>query len=447
MDQYLWSVVPAEMPGSWNRSAVAAQAVAARSYAAARLGATTPYDVCATTACQYYPGLTSSTPEYPNSTAAVNETSGQVLRYGGRIAVAEFGSTNGGQTAGGFYTYQQSKPDPYDGYYAEAPDTWRYDLPVSLLEAHWGLNNFTEARLSHLDGAGSWVGGRVKDVTLYGQPGPKVQDVPADGFMSTLGLRSTWFTLVGSQVGTDALVNGFSDLVARGSTPDLYAYPGPQSPGPRRLITSGFTGLEVLAPGDFDGDGNADYLERTAGGALSLLRGSNVGGPVVGKRLVGTGWQNASLLVTPGDVDADGASDLLSRDRAGVLWLYPGTGTGGLRARVRMSAGWESLVELDAVGDFDGNGLPDLVGKKANGDLYQFRLSASGTYAGYRKIGSGWANASQLTGPGDVTGDGKVDLMVKDTKGVLWVYPGTGVGGFKTRTQVSSGWSAAVLGS
>ena len=170
------------MPASWGLEAVKAQAVAARSYTAARLGSADGFDICDTTACQVYPGLTSSNPEHPNSDAAVAATSGQVRKYGSAIAVTEFSSTNGGQVVGSTLAYQVAKADPYDGVYPEAPDTWAYlTLPVSAIEKAWPtIGTFRSMTLSR-DGKGAWFGGRATALTLTGTSGTtgrRRRDVP-----------------------------------------------------------------------------------------------------------------------------------------------------------------------------------------------------------------------------------------------------------------------------
>jgi SpoIID/LytB domain protein len=452
MDDYLKSVVPAEMPASWEVEALKAQAVAARSYAAARLGGSGTYDLCDTTACQVYPGLSSTTtPEHPGSTAAVLATSGQVLRYGSAIALTEFGSTNGGQTAAGSKPYQVSKADPYDGHFAEAPDTWSHARqPVSEIQDRWpAIGTFREL-VATRDGAGSAYGGRITSVLLRGTSGEVT--VGGEAFWTTLNLRSSYFTTEGSSVGTDFRANAFSDLVARDGTGALWTYPGNGRGGwlPRTAVATGWKGaLEVLAPGDWDGDGRGDLMARSSSGSLVLHRGDGAG-RVIGQRVVGTGWQKFNAVVAPGDLDGDGLPDLLARDTGGTLWLYRGDGKGGWLGGGKGSskgAGWGGLRELEAVGDFDGVAGTDLVGAKSTGELYLLRFSTGGAYLGAVKVGTGWQAYAALTGAGDLDGDGKVDLVARDASGRLWNYRGNGAGGFLPRVQLGSGWSSFTIGS
>lgn len=448
MDSYLRSVVPAEMPASWGLEAVKAQAVAARSYAADALGGSYSSDLCDTTACQVYPGLTSSNPEHPNSTAAVTATTGQIRKYGSSIAFTEFSSSNGGQITGSSVPYQVAKADAYDGVFAEAPDTWSYlTMPASAIESAWPTIGQFRSMATQRDGKGTWFGGRITDITLTGSAGTRV--VSGDAFRSVMNLRSTWFIPVGSSVGTDFAANAFSDLIARDASGNLWNYPtdGRGSWLAKTLIASGRPAMpEILAPGDFSGDGIPDLMRRSSGGALTLDRG-NGAGKIGSSVAVGSGWQIFNTVIAPGDLDGDGNVDLLARDAAGVLWLYPGNGAGSWKAKVSKGAGWGSLRELEAVGDFDGDGGTDLMGKDTAGNLYLLRFTSTGTYLGARSIGRGFQTYTGFTGLGDVDGDGAVDLVTKDATGALYAYRGNGAGGFRTRLKIGGGWSSLTFGS
>lgn len=63
IDEYLYGVVPEEMPADWNMEALKAQAVAARTFALYdkldRKHTKEGFDVCATTDCQVYGGIDS----------------------------------------------------------------------------------------------------------------------------------------------------------------------------------------------------------------------------------------------------------------------------------------------------------------------------------------------------------------------------------------------------
>jgi len=189
LEQYLYGVVPSEMPYTWAPEALKAQAVAARSYALAtkRSGA---FDVYKDTRSQVYLGLDH---EKPSSNAAVDATAGKVLQYDGAVAKTFFFSTSGGRTAaaadvwGTAVPYLVSVPDPYD----------------TISPYHdWGPFAFTGAKLGrmmHLGGAVTDLrttlnsSGRVTTLTAMMAAGEK--SIDGAKLKTALGLRSTWFSV------------------------------------------------------------------------------------------------------------------------------------------------------------------------------------------------------------------------------------------------------------
>src|SRR5829696_6337007 len=145
MQSYLRGVVPRESPASWadlgggrGLQALAAQAVAARSYAAAEARA--PWaGTCDTTSCQVYGGAALQDAGAPftlledrRSDAAVAGTAGTARMRGGAVARTEFSSSTGGWTAGGTFP---AVPDAGDGYAGNPYHAWRATVPVAAVEA------------------------------------------------------------------------------------------------------------------------------------------------------------------------------------------------------------------------------------------------------------------------------------------------------------------------
>ncbi len=100
MEQYLYGVVPRELPPVpyGKIEAQKSQAIAARTYAMANLGkrATDGYDLLPTPSDQVYGGLSA---EHPISNQAVDETRGIVATYEGKLITAVYNSTSGGYSA------------------------------------------------------------------------------------------------------------------------------------------------------------------------------------------------------------------------------------------------------------------------------------------------------------------------------------------------------------
>lgn len=96
LEQYLYSVVGAEVYSSWPAEALKVQAVAARSYALQQGDRFKIANVVDTTLSQAYNGMGS---ENDKVSSAVDATSGEVIKSGGKIVEAVFSSNAGGQTA------------------------------------------------------------------------------------------------------------------------------------------------------------------------------------------------------------------------------------------------------------------------------------------------------------------------------------------------------------
>ena len=97
LEQYLPGLLAGEMPPSWPAEALKAQAVMARTYARAKVMASSslPWDLTSTHMDQVYHG---SSVEQVSTLRAVRATLGQVLRRGGKLVQAYYHSTCGGRT-------------------------------------------------------------------------------------------------------------------------------------------------------------------------------------------------------------------------------------------------------------------------------------------------------------------------------------------------------------
>lgn len=99
LEQYLYAVIPSEMPSSYGDEAAKVQAVTARSYAYNQFYANKFCEYGAnvddSTICQVY----NNVPENETSIEAVNETKGICITYQGNVISANFFSTSAGYTA------------------------------------------------------------------------------------------------------------------------------------------------------------------------------------------------------------------------------------------------------------------------------------------------------------------------------------------------------------
>lgn len=97
LENYLQSVVPSEMPPTWETEALKAQAIAARTYAIANMGkhGKDGFDLVDTQMDQVYNGVKA---EYPTTNRAVNDTAGIILTYNNKPISAMYSSSAGGKT-------------------------------------------------------------------------------------------------------------------------------------------------------------------------------------------------------------------------------------------------------------------------------------------------------------------------------------------------------------
>ncbi|MEO8629983.1 MAG: VCBS repeat-containing protein [Betaproteobacteria bacterium] len=218
-----------------------------------------------------------------------------------------------------------------------------------------------------------------------------------------------------------------------------------------RQINSSVYGLELLALGDFDGDGKVDVFhadgekwyvsyggtgnwERIADSQFKLdeLAIADFNGD--GKADVfranghnwivsysGTGsWQPINTSKTPlselafADFNGDGKADVFRAD--GHKWYVSYGGTASWRP---INTSTTRLNEL-AFADFDGDGKADVF----RADGHKWYVSYGGT-ASWQPINTSQARISEL-GFADLDGDGKADVFRSDGRKWYVSYGGTG---------------------
>src|SRR5215218_84838 len=190
LEQYLYGVVPAEVPDDWPAEVLKAQAVAARTYALATRKIGGAFDLFPDVRSQVYRGIDE---EEASTNQAVDETGGEVLMYRGRVAMTYFFSTSGGRTASVADVWPGSNPVPYLVSVAD---------PYDSISPHhvWGPIVLPAAKLQKVLKAP----GRLADVrttmnasarvaTVIGVGSLGQTTIRSGGLRRGLGLRSTWF--------------------------------------------------------------------------------------------------------------------------------------------------------------------------------------------------------------------------------------------------------------
>ncbi len=200
LEEYVMGVVAGEMPASFNKEALKAQAVAARSYIMYKISKNknTKYDVVDTVTNQVY--LNDSElkkkwgknyEEYKTKIkSAVSDTAYQYITYNGQIAEALFFSTSSGRT--------ENSEDVFVSkvhYLKSVDSSWDKISPVFSVQEEFEINDFLKKL--HLD-ATNKVNIKILNKTSSG----RVQKISVNGttftgsnFVNLLGLRSVNFSV------------------------------------------------------------------------------------------------------------------------------------------------------------------------------------------------------------------------------------------------------------
>lgn len=301
LDDYIQGVVPGEVPASWPMETLKSQAVVARSYSLVTDRGGAIFDQYADTRSQMYYGMSRET---TGTNAAVRATSGQVVKYGGNVAVTYYFSTSGGQTENIENSFIGSNPVPYlksvdDPYDTASPKhRWRFNYTRRQLDSK--LGGWVKGTLRSVKVTQRGVSPRIVRASVVGSRG--TTSVTGPDIRRRLGLWDTWATFVAIKSGQTSTPPAGADtqLAPEGTTTEggasasatwlrklhepalrQLAIQGSVSPTPKRVVLQRRVGKRwrTIGQGRTDAIGRYALLVPAAGRYRVIASGA--AGPVV----------------------------------------------------------------------------------------------------------------------------------------------------------------------
>ncbi len=227
IEEYLYSVVPSEMPSSWHEEALKAQAVCARSYALINAGyggvsnAKKGYNIVDTVSSQVYKGFLAETIQ---ARRAVNDTKGEMVYYNNKVVTTYFFSTSGGSTEDSENVWETKKlylrsvPYVYEG---DSPRiSWQITMTkekISSLLLNKGKKVGLVSKLTPIQISSS---GRINTIQIEGSD--RLMLLKGTTLRTVLNLYSTKFKIVEKGDIPDAVTVLSASGTNNGRISDMY---------------------------------------------------------------------------------------------------------------------------------------------------------------------------------------------------------------------------------
>lgn len=190
IEAYVRGVVAAEMPSSWPKAALEAQAVASRTFAITDDAGGSRFDVYSDSRSQVYLGKAAETSA---SNEAVKATAGQVVTYQGKPVITYFFASSGGRTESIQNSFIGASPepwligvpDPYDG-----GPLHRWTIKLTFAEAGKDLQGLVKGAFEGIEVLKRGFSPRIVLANVLGSKGKT--EVSGPELAARLGLYDAW---------------------------------------------------------------------------------------------------------------------------------------------------------------------------------------------------------------------------------------------------------------
>ena len=273
---------------------------------------------------------------------------------------------------------------------------------LEIFSAHWG----SPGKLAAWSGSGAALPGWPRDSANYVATPPALGDVDGDGIDEVFLEEEDW---------------------------QLHAYRADGTALPGWPVDESLGGQERHTPAiaDLDGDGDLEILTvtGTSNGMASLLAYHHDGTAVAGFPVSFPGYVDTFPVV--GDVDADGAQEVMVAAPAGLLTTVRVYSAAGALERTITAGDGVAYGTAPALADLDADGAPEIV-VQTDGALNVWKGNGT-VLTGWPRTWTGRWMGESAPVVGDVDGDAQPDLVVvtqmagSSTSGDVRVYSRAGV--------------------
>ena len=193
----------------------------------------------------------------------------------------------------------------------------------------------------------------------------------------------------------------------------------------------------VLNAGDWNRDGHGDVIYRETSGVVYLTLG-NGAGRFTGRYSFGNGMSTATLLAAVGDMNGDGAMDLMGQV-GGKMQLFLGNGGTALRPRLTMYGAVPGSAQI-AAGTWDANTTPDVLVRNGN-TLQLYPGNGPSGLGAPRTLASSLAAYDWVIGLGALDVTGHPDLVARNrSNGALYALQGNTDGSLMAPKLLGTGF-------